>query len=224
MQDSQRRTSAPHPSVRQTAYELFQEALLDGRLRPGQLVSQRDLVDLLHLSIGALRELLPRLQAEGLIIVRPQRGIQILSIDLPMIRAAFQMRAALEREAVIHAVHKVSDQALQDQRTRHEAVLEDLRISPSDEVLDRGQEIDTGFHQFLIQAMGNDLIKQAYDINFIRIRLINLDRIRLSSQILPDAFAEHFLIIDSILSRDIGRAIQAMDEHISHARDRALEL
>ncbi|RYH00943.1 GntR family transcriptional regulator [Salipiger sp. IMCC34102] len=224
MQNRSSRASTPHHSVRQTAYELFQDALLDGRLRPGQLVSQRDLVDLLHLSIGALRELLPRLQAEGLIVVLPQRGIQILSIDLPMIRAAFQMRAALEREAVLHAVRKMPDETLRQQRSRHEAILEELKTDATDEVLDRGQEIDTGFHQLLIQSMGNDLIKQAYDINFIRIRLINLDRIRLSSQILPDAFAEHFVVIDAILSRDPARAAVAMDDHITHARDRALEL
>ena len=45
-------------SVKSAAYEKFRHALFDGRLRPGQFVSQRELVALLGLSIGALRELL----------------------------------------------------------------------------------------------------------------------------------------------------------------------
>ncbi|MGR3804188.1 GntR family transcriptional regulator [Marinibacterium profundimaris] len=216
--------STPHTSVRQTGYELFQDALLDGRLKPGQLVSQRDLVDLLNLSIGALRELLPRLQAEGLVVVMPQRGIQILSIDLPMIRDAFQMRAALEREAVLFAVRRMPDETLAAQRELHETILTEIRTAPSDDSLQRGQDIDSGFHQALIQATGNELMMQAYNINFIRIRLIKLDRIRLNRDILPTAFAEHFAIIEGILSRDPVTAMQAMDAHIAHARDRAMEL
>ena len=150
--------STPHTSVRQTGYELFQDALLDGRLKPGQLVSQRDLVDLLNLSIGALRELLPRLQAEGLVVVMPQRGIQILSIDLPMIRDAFQMRAALEREAVLFAVRRMPDETLAAQRELHETILTEIRTAPSDDSLQRGQDIDSGFHQALIQATGTSSI------------------------------------------------------------------
>src|SRR5690554_4515722 len=91
----------PGRSVKQVAYDRFREALFAGHLRSGQLVSQKELVTLLGLSIGALRELLPRLQSEGLLNVLPQRGIQITLIDLPMIRDAFQMRMALEREAVL---------------------------------------------------------------------------------------------------------------------------
>lgn len=218
--------SAPSqtPSVRQTAYELFQGALLDGRLRPGQLVSQRNLVDLLHLSIGALRELLPRLQAEGLVVVLPQRGIQIMSIDLPMIRDAFQMRAAIEREAVLFAVRKMPDEVLQAQRDLHEKILAEIQEQATAEVLERGQEVDSGFHQLLLKATGNELLMQAYNINTIRIRLINLERIRLSREVLPKAFAEHFAIIDGILSRNPAQAMQAMDDHIAHARDRAMEL
>ncbi len=212
------------PSVRQTAYELFQGALLDGRLRPGQLVSQRNLVDLLHLSIGALRELLPRLQAEGLVVVLPQRGIQIMSIDLPMIRDAFQMRAAIEREAVLFAVRKMPDEVLQAQRDLHEKILAEIQEQATAEVLERGQEVDSGFHQLLLKATGNELLMQAYNINTIRIRLINLERIRLSREVLPKAFAEHFAIIDGILSRNPAQAMQAMDDHIAHARDRAMEL
>ena len=102
-------TGGGQASVKKAAYERFQQELLAGRLRAGEFVSQRELVQTLDLSIGALRELLPRLEAEGLLTVMPQRGIQITTIDLPMIRDAYQMRMAFEREAVLHAVDRMPE-------------------------------------------------------------------------------------------------------------------
>ncbi len=210
--------------VRQVAYEQFQEALLDGRLRPGQMVSQRELVGMLHLSIGALRELLPRLQSENLITVLPQKGIMIPAIDLQMIRDAFQMRAALEREAVLHALKNISDEVLLEQKTLHLDVIEAVKSGATEELLRRGQEIDSRFHSLLMKSTRNELLTSAYDINNIRIRLIKLDRIRLNSLTLPAAFGDHILVINALLARDRNAAMEAMDRHISNARERALAL
>jgi len=210
-------------TVQKTAYDLFQQALLKGHIRPGQVVSQRDLIDLLGLSISALRELLPRLQAEGLLTVMPQRGIQITAIDLPMIRDAFQMRLSLEREAVIVAVNTLPDEVIAEQKKLHLRILQQLDEQPTDKLLDEGQSIDSLFHQLLINNTNNELMIQAYNVNSIRIRLIKLDKIRLSESVLPAAFADHLAIIDALAKRDLKAAINAMQAHIKNARDRAIE-
>jgi len=211
-------------SVKQAAYERFREALFDGRLRPGQFVSQRELVALLGLSIGALRELLPRLQYEGLLVVMPQRGIQITQIDLSIIRQAFQVRMALEREAVLTAVRRMPDTVLDEQTQLHQAILEEVSHAPSPDVFERGQKVDDGFHNLLVNGTQNDLLIQAYAVNSIRMRLIKLDRISLSERVLPPAFADHLAIIDAIKSRDPHAASDAIDRHIMNARERAIEL
>lgn len=209
-------------SVKQATYERFQQALLSGRLRPGQIVSQRQMTAMLGVSVGALRELLPRLEAEGLLTVLPQRGIQITAIDLPMIRDAFQLRAAYEREAVIAAVRRLSDDVLNAQRALHLDIVERIKSDPTAAVLAEGQDIDFGFHDLLIENTRNELLINAYNVNVIRIRLINLDRILLNSEVLPAAFADHFAVIDAILARDVQRSMEAMDHHIQNARQRAI--
>lgn len=211
-------------SAIEVGYQTFQAALLDGRLRPGQFVSQKELGAMLSLSIGALREILPRLQSEGLLLVQPKRGLQIPAIDLPMIRDAFQMRAALEREAVLQAIRKISDGVLEDQRAQHLAVLDALEKSTDHNVPPEGQEVDAKLHSLLIETTDNNLLRQSYHINSIRIRLIRTDRIKLTRATLPAAFADHLEIIDAILMRDRHRAVDAMDAHIANARDRAMEL
>lgn len=215
---------AERSSVKGAAYERFRQALFDGRLRPGQFVSQRELVALLGLSIGALRELLPRLQFEGLLVVMPQRGIQITQIDLSMIRQAFQMRMAFEREAVLTAVRKLDDAALDQQENLHRAIMEEVKVNPTPDLFERGQQVDDGFHALLIATTQNDLLTQAYAVNAIRIRLIKLDRVTLSAGVLPAAFADHLAVIAAIRARDAHAAIDAMDRHMMNARERALEL
>lgn len=211
-------------SVKTSAYREFQQALLSGRLRAGQFVSQRELVGLLNLSIGALRELLPRLEAEGLLTVLPQRGIQITAIDLPTIRDAFQMRMALEREAVMTAVRQMPDEQLQRLEALHNDMLARLDHEPSSSFFERCQAIDTDFHSGLVAATENEMLGQAYSIVAIRIRLIRRDRITLSAASLPEAFADHLRIIAAIRARNMMAAIEAMDAHIMHARGRAMQI
>lgn len=223
---ARRRPDATEVPLKKAAYERFQEALLQGRLRPGQLVSQKELISLLDMSIGALRELLPRLEAEGLLTVLPQRGIQITAIDLPMIRDAFQMRIALEREAVLAAVRKMPDDILAEQEARHRDALDQLRQDGdrSPDFFDAGQAVDSAFHDLLIGSTGNELMIHTYNVNSIRIRLIKLDRIRLTRLTLPSAFADHLAVIGALKARDPAAAVSAMETHIRNARDRAVEL
>ena len=57
--------------------ESFTRKLLASAIRPGQFISQRELVELTGMPLGAIRELIPRLEAEGLIKTVPQRGMQV---------------------------------------------------------------------------------------------------------------------------------------------------
>lgn len=216
------RAAADAPSGKQAAYDGFQNALMSGRLRPGQVVSQREMTGMLGVSVGALRELLPRLESEGLLTVMPQRGIQITAISLPMIHDAFQLRAAFEREATMSAVRTLPDTVLAGQRALHVDTMKRIETDATAEVLAEGQEIDSGFHRLLIENTGNELLVNAYNVNTIRIRLINLDRIMLNSDVLPAAFSDHLAIIDAILARNAGASVAAMDAHIHNARRRAV--
>lgn len=213
--------SAP---VKQAAYDRFRQALFNRSLRPGQFVSQKELVSLLGLSVGALRELLPRLQSEGLLRVLPQRGIQITQIDLPMIRDAFQFRMAVEREAVLVAVQRASDAWVAGQLRIHREAIDATTSTADATFFEAAQQIDDGFHMQLVNDTGNDLMIQAYAVNSLRIRLIRLDCISLSPRVLPSAFGDHLSILDAIGRRDAGAAVAALEQHILNARERALRL
>src|SRR6478672_11902303 len=119
--------------LRERAYDAFTQHLLARDIRPGQFVSQRELVELTSLPLGAIRELVPRLEAEGLIRTVPQRGMQIAHIDLTLIRDAFQFRLFMEKEACALFATSASDATLRELRHAHEDILARARqgITPA---------------------------------------------------------------------------------------------
>jgi DNA-binding GntR family transcriptional regulator len=106
----------------------------------------------------------------------------------------------------------------------HVDILDRATANITSALLDEAQDVDTGFHNHLIAATGNELLIQAYGVNAIRVRLIKLDRIRLTPLVLNEAFKDHLEVIDAIGARDRGRATAAIERHMRNARDRAVAL
>jgi DNA-binding GntR family transcriptional regulator len=106
--------------LRDKAYDSFTERLLARDILPGQFVSQRELVEITNMPLGAIRELIPRLEAEGLITTVPQRGMQIAHVDLNLVRNAYQFRLFLESQATALFAVERSDEAVAALRHSHE--------------------------------------------------------------------------------------------------------
>ena len=85
---------------------------------------------LLDMPLGAVREMIPRLEAGGLIKTVPQRGLQIAHMDLKLIRNAFQVRSMIEREAVLAFVQSASDAELESIEQAHQQILARASATP----------------------------------------------------------------------------------------------
>ena len=210
--------------LREKAYASFTRHLLARDVRPGQFVSQRELVALTGLPLGAIRELVPRLEAEGLLTTIPQRGIQIAHIDLNLIRDAFQFRLFMEKEAVALFTVSASDALLAELRREHEdALAKGLSGQLTPEIIDEAQAIDWNLHDTSIDSIGNEISAKAYRVNSIKMRLINQERFRIDGRVVP-VMREHLLILGAIESREPQRAVDALAEHINNARTLALNV
>lgn len=162
-------------SQRARAYQGFTQQILSGGIRSGQFISQRELMTLLDMPLGAVREMIPRLEAGGLIKTVPQRGLQIAHVDLKLIRNAFQVRSMIEREAISHFVHSAGDQELAQIASSHEDILQRASATrPTTSYYD-AQAIDWGLHDRMVDALGNKIVSELYRVNSLRIRLIKLD-------------------------------------------------
>lgn len=213
--------------LREKAYESFTHHLLARDIRPGQFISQRELVQLTGLPLGAIRELIPRLESEGLIKTVPQRGMQVAHVDINLIRHAFQFRLFLEREAVAIFASQASDATLAELRDKHERVLaecESCKGSIAQDLVTRAQAVDWDLHWTVIESLGNAIIADAYRVNSIKVRLIRQEQTLLSETLVAPVMREHLSIIEAIETRDPAQAVAAMSAHITGATNRALGL
>jgi DNA-binding GntR family transcriptional regulator len=212
------------PKLREIAYDSFTRHLLANAVRPGQFVSQRELVELTGLTLGAIRELVPRLEAEGLVKTVPQRGMQVAHIDLGLIRDAYQFRLFLEKEAVALFVETASDATIAAIRAQHEDILRRAEQGvASPDLAAEAQAVDWGFHDTIIDALGNEIIGKAYRVNSIKIRLIRQELTRIDGLVVP-VMNEHLAVIAAMETRDPAQAANALARHIDSARRRALGL
>lgn len=206
------------------AHRRFRVALFDGRLKPGATVSQADLVKLLDVPVGPLRDALRILQSEGLLTIHARSGIEIRKPDLNLLRHTYQMRLILERPAVrlfADAAPMADIEALVDAHHKAIALVEGRDFTdgepPAIEALDRR------FHMRLIGALANPLVDTAYAQSQNFVQLIRLDRhFRYSTVIAVRTFQEHLAILEAMRHRDAVAAEAALEAHFTKAMQRAM--
>lgn len=225
MADSDIRRAPEDVNLRDKAYRAFTHRLLSEELKPGQFVSQRELVDLTSFPLGAIRELIPRLEAEGLIRTIPQRGMQIAQIDLSLVQQAYQFRLFIEREAIRLFAVAAPDAVLAEIRAAHEAILARADAEGVDATLIAdAQRTDWSFHDLIVDSLDNAIITNTYRVNSIKIRLIRQALSRLAGDLVVPVMKDHLKILDALAARDPEAAALALSRHIETARLRALGL
>jgi len=211
-------------ALRVKAYHSFTERLLARDILPGQFVTQRELVEITGMPLGAIRELIPRLEAEGIVKTVPQRGMQVAHVDIDLIRNAFQLRLILEREAFRVFCRTADQAAITRIRDEHLAIAREADKAVTPELLARAQAMDWNFHDLVIDHLGNELISNVYRVNSIKIRIIRGRETRILPDLIQNVVAEHMAIVDALAARDEDATVAALEAHIDSARRRALGL
>ena len=210
------------------AYEKFKQHLVIGNLKPGQFISQRELVTLTGVPLAPVREALLRLELEGVVQIAPQRGIQIVEVSLRFIRDTYQLRMMIEKEAAAKFAGNASDATISQLGEIHQTVIARADAEGySDDLLKDAQSIDDKLHDTIVSALCNELVDWLYAMNNQRMQLIRLSHGHLTL-ITPGTFrqvmTEHMTIIEALKSHDPVAAASAIETHLTAALHRALGL
>lgn len=209
-------------SLRTDVYEQLKDRLLAGELRTGQFVSQRELADLLGATLNPVREAIRKLEAEGLINVYAQRGIQIVEGGPKAINDSYDYRLLLETSAVRHLIGRADPEAIAGIAAKVEQSLEAMARSPKDrKVRVAALDADYQFHKDLIDLQKNEIISKHYSLNAARLRLFRAS-LGEPLQRLEVAAKEHLEILDACRSRDADLAVARLSEHVQISREHTL--
>jgi DNA-binding GntR family transcriptional regulator len=90
--------------------------------------------------------------------------------------------------------------------------------------MEEAEATDLMLHEAIIDHLGNEIISNAYRVNWIKIKLIRLAETRLYVPMIPSVMGEHMRIIEAIERRDEDEAARAIADHIGIARRRAVNI
>lgn len=84
------------PGLREQVAERLRIAIATGRFAPGMRLIERELCEMLGVSRTSLREALRELEVDGLITLRPNKGLIVSVMSLQTARSIYEVRATLE--------------------------------------------------------------------------------------------------------------------------------
>lgn len=199
----------------------IREMILRGELEPGERLREVELAERLGVSRTPIRQALPTLSQEGLLVPNGARGYAVRSFTREESLAALRLRAALEGLAA-RAVAERQDradivQALERELRAGDRLMQDHRMT---EALETGYaDINQRFHDIVIQAAGQPLLNELIDrCNAVPFTAPNVIAFELRDEaetfnLLFYAHRQHHAIADAIRKGDGARAEMLFREH-----------
>jgi DNA-binding GntR family transcriptional regulator len=83
-------------SLMEDITDSLRDAIIEGRLQPGQQIVEKELQKTLGVSRAPIREALLKLEGQGLVVIVPRKGSFVRNITARFIQESFTIRAWLE--------------------------------------------------------------------------------------------------------------------------------
>lgn len=214
----------PAGRLRDKAYESFIEHLLASDIHPGQFLSQRELVAVTGMPLGAIRELIPRLEVDRLIETVPQRGMQVAMIDLKLVRDVFQVWKVIEKSAAESFAATASDEHIEALAKAHRNLLEQARGQGDRDFLEDARRIEWMLHDAFMKALDNEILSEVYRVNSVKVQLIKMQRGLLNGPAILVSIEERLAIIEALMTRDARSVVAAVEAHLEASLRRAMGL
>ena len=189
--------------LREDAYRVIRDAIVDGTLAPGERLNDIALAEWLGVSRTPLREAIARLEQAGLVMTKPGRYTMVSPLDVRAARGAQSVTAAMHELAVREALPELSSTELNAMREANARFAEALRAGDPDAAI----AADDEFHGVLVAASANAALRSVLE-QFTPL-LRRVERLRFSSLSGRESVAQHERIIALCAAKDVEGAVAA---------------
>jgi DNA-binding GntR family transcriptional regulator len=201
-------------SASAAAGEVIREAIIDGRLAPGQRLKEEELARELGMSRTPVREALLLLQSEGLVQSIPRRGATVRSYAVDDLDDMYQLRAVLEGYAARRAAARISPEDVARLKKSCERF---DRLRAEDDLRDLVKE-NLFFHNVILDAAGSarlvPLVRKVIEIPLV---YKSFHWYSPEQKLISEHY--HKQLTRALAAGDAKRAELIMTEHVLEARD-----
>ena len=198
------------PDLVNRAYCALVDAIGSGALAPGQRITQEALAERLAVSRQPVLQALRLLKADGLVQDAPGRGLQVTSLDAPLIVQVYAVRGALDALAARLAAQRRARLA--------PALLRAGRAAARGRDIPALIDADLAFHQALYAASGNPLIERSAAPHWCQIRRA-MGAVLQRDDTRRTVWDEHAAIAEAVAAGDPDLAADAARRHGDDASD-----
>ena len=204
-------------TLKDRVYDRLREAIIEMNIYDDGSdlrLDERSMADQLKVSRTPLREALTRLERDGLIDIRPRKGVFVVRKTLDEILDMIVAWAALESMAARLAAAEASDDQLRDLR-RHA-----LRHSESSSRADLSEysEANIKFHQMILDMSGCRILATMADGLFMHIHDVRRRALEENDRA-TRSVVDHLGIIEALEARDADLAARLVREHTMRLHD-----
>jgi DNA-binding GntR family transcriptional regulator len=206
------RVAAP---LREQVLDLLRQAIVEHRLKPGQRLIERELVEQIGVSRTTIREVLRQLAAEGLVATIPQRGAVVAMPTPDEAAELYEVRAALESLAARRFVEHASESQVSALRAAYEQVAEIMSAGDDADVLAMLQSKDL-FYDVLLKGSGNRSVHSILSGLNARVSVLRATSMRRPGRALQ-SLRELEQIVIAVERGDADAAARACAHHVEMA-------
>jgi DNA-binding GntR family transcriptional regulator len=207
---SKRRLGEEHSSLHDQVINELRQAILSGKLKPGERLVEGRLADELGVSRNPVREAIRALASEGLIEVTARRGATVATMTEQEARETIEVRALLEGHNARLAARRQDKQIIK----RIEAVLNKGTAAVAAKRFEQLFDLNQQFHRELAAAGQNtvlgDLLQKLRERTAMLFSPTNPARQARN-------WEEHAAILRAIIEADERTAATLAAEHVMHA-------
>jgi DNA-binding GntR family transcriptional regulator len=204
------------------AYERILESLFERKLPVGAFISQSELSAIVDVPVAPLRDALRVLEAEGILVIHPRSGIEIVRPGFELTRSTYQFRSIIERAAVRVFAEQGDENTMNTLEVRHSRLVRRIeRDGLGQGDIEELEQLEQALHQAIIGALRNPLIDSTYRRMHNYLRLLRLER-KLTAPIALRTLKEHLDILEACATRDADGAEKVLVAHFQAAMQRNL--
>ena len=204
-------------SLKSRVYDGIKEKIINCEYSPGVYLNEEALCETFNVSRTPIRDALGRLEQEGLVTIKPKKGVVVSTLSINEVNNIFELRLLLEPYSLQHYGYTLNEETLFQFYQLFSSKLE-LENTSHFFIL------DDQFHDFLNNAVSNHYIQENFktlNTQNQRIRLMTGQR---TERRLDETQQEHLEILQCCLKRDWDGAARAMYDHLIQSKNATFEL
>lgn len=212
------RTSTSLPEF---VYGQLRNAILNGVFAPGQMLRQDEVATKMGVSRSPLREALPRLEAEGIVVLHPRRGYAVAELHPDEINEVFELRMLLESHIAKQSIAKRTEADIARVYSIANQMREIGGATNDSDALAKWFELNASFHDALLEPAKMPHYMRSLATARGVIEAYIRAEVRLTGG-LQEAQAEHAQLAQAFVNGDTESFTELTRTHSQHTRDRLL--